>query len=50
MCKSVVDVCVSIVIAKWVGLRVHVFGFSVQGKCQCVVKSGKAWSLRSDTR
>ena len=39
MCKSVV--CVSIVVAKWVGLRVHVFGFSVQGKLQCV---GKGWS------
>ena len=34
-------VCVSIVVAKWVGLRVHVFGFSVQGKLQCV---GKGWS------
>ena len=39
MCKSVV--CVSIVVAKWIGLRVPVFGFSVQGKLQCV---GKGWS------
>ena len=37
-----VCVCVSaFVVAKWVGLRVHVFGFSVQGKCQCVAVCGR---------
>ena len=47
MCKSVVDVCVSICGSKWVGLRVHIFGFSVQESVSVWAKGGKAWSLRS---
>ena len=53
-CARVLWMCVcvcgvSICGLKWVGLRVHVFGFSVQGKVSVWEKSGKAWSLRSDT-
>ena len=43
-------VCEHLWLQSGVGLRVHVFGLSVQESVSVWAKGGKAWSLRSDTK